>query len=73
MLRNVGVVDRIIRVLVGLALIAAWFVWPDYTWSWAFWLGLIPLASGVVGYCPIYHAFGWSTNREEGGGRQAHA
>ncbi len=70
---NVGIVDRVIRAVVGLALIAGYFIWPDLTYSWAFWLGLIPLATAIAGWCPIYRAFGWSTHHEDKGGGKAHA
>jgi hypothetical protein len=36
------------------------FVGPQTLWGY---LGLIPLATGTVGYCPLYAALGWSTNR----------
>ena len=58
---NTGLIDRIIRVLVGAALIAGFWIWPDLSWRWAFFIGVIPLVSGLVGYCPVYRLFGWST------------
>jgi hypothetical protein len=48
---NEGRVDRVLRVLVGLILIALVFVGPRTTWGW---LGLIPLVTGLVGFCPLY-------------------
>lgn len=65
--RNVGLWDRVIRVIVGLALIAGFWVFPESAWKWAFWVGVIPAASGLVGYCPGYHLLGWSTNRDGDG------
>ncbi|PRX38162.1 Protein of unknown function [Meinhardsimonia xiamenensis] len=65
---NVGMIDRVIRVVIGLALIAGFWIWPDTAWRWAFWVGLIPLVSGLVGYCPVYHLLGWSTSDEKHGG-----
>ena len=64
---NVGIIDRVIRAIVGLLLIAGYYIWPDATYGWAFWLGLIPLAT-AFGWCPIYKLFGWSTNDDH----QAH-
>ncbi len=58
--------DRAIRGVIGLVLIAAYFIWPNLTYSWAFWLGLIPLATAVLGWCPIYAALGWSTREDSG-------
>jgi hypothetical protein len=70
---NVGLWDRIVRVVIGSALIAAFFLLPQWSaaepgaWRWALWLGLIPLASGLAGHCPAYRLMGWSTRREGGG------
>ncbi len=70
---NMSVTDRVIRAIVGVLLIAGWFVWPDLTYSWAFWLGLLPLATAVVGWCAIYQLFGWSTHDDHKGGKAHHA
>ena len=67
---NTGTLDRILRVVVGLALIAGFWLLPEAGWRWAFWLGLIPLVSGLVGWCPAYRLLGWSTR---GGGGSARA
>ena len=64
--KNMGLADRVIRAVIGVALIAGYFIWPDGTWSWAFWLGLIPLATAAVGHCPAYRLTGWRT---DGSGR----
>ncbi len=64
---NEGMADRVFRVVLGIVLIAAWFIWPDLSYSWAFWLGLIPLATGLVGWCAIYQLFGWSTADDKHG------
>ena len=69
---NTGLVDRIIRGVVGLALIAAYFIWPDLTYGWALWLGVIPLATAIFGWCPIYQLFGWSTHEDKDSGGKAH-
>jgi DUF2892 family protein len=51
-MRNVGATDRVLRILIG-AGILAYFLFG--TWSaWAY-LGLVILATGLAGYCPIYH------------------
>jgi hypothetical protein len=55
---NVGTTDRVIRIVVGLVLIALVFVGPQTAWGW---LGLIPLATGVFGTCPAYSLLGVST------------
>ncbi|MBB3006391.1 YgaP family membrane protein [Cupriavidus alkaliphilus] len=53
--KNLGVVDRSIRILVGAALITLVFVRPGTLWGW---IGLVPLLTGVMGYCPAYRLFG---------------
>lgn len=61
---NVGTIDRILRIAVGLALLAAavGFLGPVYQTVWS-WIGLIPLATGLVGWCPLYTVFGFKTCR----------
>ena len=73
---NVGLWDRVVRVLVGAGLIAAFFLLPQWVadpgaWRWALWLGILPLASGLAGTCPAYRMLGWSTNRRDGGASHA--
>lgn len=58
--RNEHVVERVLRVGIGVALIALVFVGPQTPWGW---LGLIPLVTGLVGSCPIYTVLGVSTCR----------
>jgi hypothetical protein len=55
---NVGNIDRILRILVGLVLIALVFVGPQTPWGW---IGLIPLATGLLRTCPLYSLIGLST------------
>lgn len=59
-MRNEGTIDRILRVGVGLALIAMVFVGPQSPWGW---LGLVPLITGLVGFCPLYRLVGVNTCR----------
>lgn len=54
---NVGGVDRILRILVGIALIA-WAVMGGPVWAW---VGVVPLATGLVKFCPFYPLLGLST------------
>ncbi|MBN8873133.1 MAG: DUF2892 domain-containing protein [Rhodospirillales bacterium] len=60
MTRNVGSVDRVLRVIVGLVLIALVFVGPETPWGW---IGLIPLGSALIGFCPLYSLLGVNTCR----------
>lgn len=57
---NEGVVDRLVRVVVGLAVLSLAFVGPQSAWGF---LGLVPLATGILGSCPAYTLLGISTNR----------
>jgi hypothetical protein len=58
MQRNVGNTERGIRVVVGLALISLVFIGPQTPWGW---IGLVPIATGLVGWCPPYALFGINT------------
>jgi DUF2892 family protein len=58
MKRNEGNLDRILRIILGVVLLALVFVGPQTPWGW---VGIIPLATGLVGFCPIYRILGLST------------
>lgn len=58
MLQNVGTPDRAIRIVVGVALIAASLLGYIGLWGW---IGLVPLATGLFGICPAYMPFGLNT------------
>jgi hypothetical protein len=55
---NVGSIDRAMRILIGLALIAATLLGAIGMWGW---LGVIPLATGMFRFCPAYALFGLRT------------
>jgi hypothetical protein len=55
---NVGILDRAIRIIAGLALIA--FAYTDQLGAWA-WIGVIPLVTGIAGWCPAYKLLGINT------------
>jgi len=55
---NVGSLDRMLRILLGLVLIAIVFVGPKTPWGW---IGLVPLITGFMRSCPLYALFGFST------------
>jgi len=57
-MQNVGGVDRALRAVVGLVLIALVFVGPQTPWGW---IGLVPLLTAVIGFCPAYLPFGLKT------------
>lgn len=60
MKKNVGNYERLFRALVGLAVLSLIFVGPKSLWGL---VGLIPLATAVIGWCPPYAIFGISTCR----------
>lgn len=55
---NVGGIDRILRIVVGLALIGATLAGMLPVWGW---IGVVPLLTGALGFCPLYPLFGFST------------
>ena len=57
---NVGTVDRALRIVVGLALLSLVFVLEGDARLWAL-VGLQPLATGLLGWCPLYIPFGIDT------------
>lgn len=59
--KNVGTIDRVLRIVVGFALLGAFFAFPD--WSWRYWtlIGIVPLATGLMSSCPAYSVFGIRT------------
>ena len=58
---NEGTIDRVIRVVVGVALVVWVLSGPQEGWRLLAWLGLIPLATGLIGFCPAYRLLGTST------------
>lgn len=58
MTQNVGNIERAIRILVGLVLIG---LAASGTVGWWGWLGIVPLATGALGWCPPYAIFGINT------------
>jgi hypothetical protein len=59
--KNEGTLDRALRIVVGLALLAAFFAMPEASYRWAFLIGIVPLATGLIGSCPLYSILGIST------------
>lgn len=64
--QNVGAVDRVVRIVLGLFILASFFVLDEGTRWWAL-LGIIPLATGLVAWCPLYRVLGITTCREHAG------
>jgi hypothetical protein len=55
---NVGTIDRILRAAAGIILIALVFVGPKTAWGW---IGVIPLATAFISFCPAYRLLGIRT------------
>lgn len=55
---NIAHWERLVRVIVGLVLIALVFVGPRTAWGY---LGFVPLLTGLVGVCPLYRLLGVTT------------
>jgi hypothetical protein len=55
---NEGIVDRAIRIVIGLVLLSLTVLGPATMWGL---LGIVPLLTGVLGYCPLYRVVGLST------------
>ena len=64
MAQNVGGIDRILRILVGLAAIAFALLSSHELAVWG-WIGVVPLATGLIGWCPVYLPFGLKTCKVE--------
>jgi hypothetical protein len=58
MTKNVGSIDRTVRVLAGVVLVA---LAATGTVGWWGWLGIVPLATGLIGWCPPYSLLGINT------------
>lgn len=58
MTKNVGGIDRILRIAVGALLVALAATGTVGLWGW---IGAVPLATGLLGWCPPYQLLGWST------------
>jgi hypothetical protein len=59
--KNEGTLDRALRIVVGLALLAGFFAMPEAAYRWAFLIGIVPLATGLLGSCPLYSLLGINT------------
>lgn len=55
---NEGTLDRIARVVIGIALLALVFIGPHTLWGL---VGLVPLMTGALGFCPVYRLVGFSS------------
>jgi hypothetical protein len=61
---NVGTIDKVIRIVAGLALISIVFVGPQTPWGW---IGIVPLATALLSFCPLYAVIGMNTCQSKEG------
>ena len=63
MAHNVGTADRILRIIVGIILIAYAIPlgFPATGWNWVGWIGIIPILTAIFSFCPLYALLGMST------------
>ncbi len=65
---NIGVIDRTLRIVIGLLLIA-WAIpigFPPMDYNWIGWVGIIPLGTAIIGFCPLYGLLNMTTNGRPG-------
>jgi hypothetical protein len=55
---NVGSIDKILRIIAGIVLIALAYTGTLGVWAY---IGVIPLVTGLVGWCPLYTLLGMNT------------
>lgn len=55
---NEGTIDRAVRIVLGLGVLSLAFFGPRTPWAY---VGIIPLATGLLGFCPLYRVLGIST------------
>lgn len=61
---NMGGMDRLLRAVLGVLLLAfAAFGVPATDFNWIGWIGIVPLATAALGWCPLYVPFGIKTCR----------
>lgn len=64
MTRNIGNLERIVRIIAGLAILSLVFIGPKSLWGL---IGVVPLLTGLIGWCPPYALLGISTCKNERG------
>lgn len=61
MKQNVGGIDKILRIIIGVVLISLVFIGPKTPWGW---IGVIVLATGLFNFCPAYLPFKFTTKKQ---------
>jgi cadmium resistance protein CadD (predicted permease) len=58
MKKNAGTIDRTVRVIAGIAILATAFIGPKTILGY---IGIVPILTGALGFCPVYPIFGINT------------
>jgi sulfite exporter TauE/SafE len=60
---NIGSIDRVVRIVAGVALLAfaLGYIAPGTGWNWLGWIGVVPILTAALGNCPLYSLLGVST------------
>jgi len=58
MKKNIGGIDKFIRIVAGIGILSLVFIGPETKWGY---LGIVPLVTGLIGWCPPYALLGIST------------
>ena len=61
MKKNVGMIDRVARIVLGLGLLIAFAMHAGGRYNWLYLVGIIPLVTGLMSRCPLYSILGMST------------
>lgn len=63
MTKNIGTTDRVVRIIIGIILIAFALKlgFPNTGWNWVGWIGVIPIVTALLGTCPLYSLIGINT------------
>ncbi|MBO3761012.1 DUF2892 domain-containing protein [Ciceribacter sp. L1K22] len=59
--KNVGSIDRVLRIVAGLVLLSLFFIYPNASWRYLTLIGIVPLATGLLSTCPLYSILGITT------------
>jgi hypothetical protein len=59
---NIGRIERVVRLIVGVLLLGLYGAVPT-PWRYLALVGLLPLGSGLTGFCPIYAQLGWNRDK----------
>ena len=59
--KNVGSIDRILRIVAGIVILSLFFIYPESSWRYVALIGIVPLLTGLMSTCPLYSILGISS------------